>query len=131
MGAQTDTGATFVAGVSEAVDPPFNDLWTIPGEAVPAVDASTVDYHALQDQDFLRAVLEDRAPLVDGDEGRKTVALIPAIYESGRALLQDRILLVVAFGVPPQDAVQHVCGASSGSCQFMAADCRAAHFCGR
>jgi UDP-N-acetyl-2-amino-2-deoxyglucuronate dehydrogenase len=84
VGAQTDTGATFVAGMSGAVVPPFNDLWTIPDEVAPMSDSLNVDYHALQDQDFLRAILDDRNPIVDGREGRKVVALIEAIYRSGR-----------------------------------------------
>lgn len=41
-------------------------------------------YHALQLQDFLRAILEGRAPLVSGEEGRKSLVLMAAIYESGR-----------------------------------------------
>jgi predicted dehydrogenase/imidazolonepropionase-like amidohydrolase len=103
VGAQTDTGATFVAGVSEKVEPPFNDLWTIPGEAVPAVDSGAADYHALQDQEFLRAILEDREPAVDGKEGRKVVELISAIYQSGRdgrAVLLAAILALVCFFSP-------------------------------
>jgi len=96
IGAQTDTGATFVAGMSEAVEPPFNDLWTIPGEegniecfraqdcaAFRAADA-TLRYHELQDQDFLRALLEGRAPAVTAEEGRGVVRIIEAIYRSGR-----------------------------------------------
>ncbi len=84
VGAQTDTGATFVAGMSDAVAPPFNDLWTIAGERVPVSDPSNVDYHALQDRDFFRAILDGRDPVVDGREGRKVVELIAAIYRSAR-----------------------------------------------
>jgi predicted dehydrogenase len=40
--------------------------------------------HLRQIQDFVAAVREDRAPIVDGHEGRKAVALIHAIYESAR-----------------------------------------------
>jgi predicted dehydrogenase len=40
--------------------------------------------HLRQIGDFVAAVREDRAPIVDGREGRKAVALIHAIYESAR-----------------------------------------------
>jgi predicted dehydrogenase len=94
VGAQTDSGATFIAGMTAAAEPPLNDLWTIPGEEalLPAfqeedramfrrIDPST-HYHAAQDRDFLRAILEDRAPLVSGEEGRKVVEIVTAIYRS-------------------------------------------------
>ena len=32
VGVQTDGGSPFVAGVTEVVEPPINDIWTIPGE---------------------------------------------------------------------------------------------------
>jgi predicted dehydrogenase len=38
--------------------------------------------HARQLADFVRAIRTDSAPLVDGREGRKAVALIEAIYQS-------------------------------------------------
>lgn len=41
-------------------------------------------YHAVQLQDFLRAILEKREPLVNGEQGRKSVELMLAIYQSGR-----------------------------------------------
>ena len=96
VGVQTDGGAMFVAGMSAVLEPPINDLWTVPGEepmlaqwqaedraAFEAVDPAT-HYHRLQDRDFLRAVLEDREPLVTGIEGRKVVELFTAIYRSQR-----------------------------------------------
>ncbi len=96
IGVETDRGATFVAGVSEIADPPLNDLWTIPGEEgllagfqaedrarFRAVNATT-HYHALQIQDFLQAVRDDRPPLVTGEEGRIVVAMFTAIYRSNR-----------------------------------------------
>jgi UDP-N-acetyl-2-amino-2-deoxyglucuronate dehydrogenase len=89
VGAQTDTGATFVAGSTQVIEPPFNDLWTIPGEQAPSAPNRPAEYyHALQDQDFLQAVLNDRAPLCDGKEGRKVVELIAAIYRSGREVMR-------------------------------------------
>jgi UDP-N-acetyl-2-amino-2-deoxyglucuronate dehydrogenase len=96
VGVETDRGATFIAGMSGISEPPLNDLWTIPGEegrlaAFEAQDRAhfaTVDavshYHALQIQDFLRAIIEDRPPLVTGDDGRHVVALFQAIYQSNR-----------------------------------------------
>ena len=96
VGVQTDGGAMFIAGASEVLEPPLNDLWTVPGEegmlihwqaedraTFEAVDA-TRHYHRLQDQDFLQAVLQDRDPMVTGVEGRKTVELFTAIYRAGR-----------------------------------------------
>lgn len=41
-------------------------------------------YHRLQIGDFVGAVREGREPLVPGEEGRKTVELIEAIYRAGR-----------------------------------------------
>lgn len=94
VGVQTDTGATFVAGMSGIAQPPFNDVWTIPGEEhrlaefeatdrerFQQIDATT-HYHALQIQDFLQAILEGRPPLVTGREGRIVVAMFTAIYRS-------------------------------------------------
>jgi predicted dehydrogenase len=96
VGVETDRGATFVAGVSSIAEPPLNDVWTIPGEEhllaefqaedrarFAAIDATT-HYHALQIQDFLRSVLEDRPPLVTGEDGRVVVEIFTAIYRSNR-----------------------------------------------
>lgn len=95
VGSQTDGGATFIAGMSGIADPPLLDLWTIPGEEhllsefekedrarFAQIDAATY-YHTLQDQDFLRSILDDRPPIVTGEEGRKVVQIIASIY--GRA----------------------------------------------
>jgi len=96
VGVQTDGGSPFIAGVTEAVEPPHNDVWTVPGEeslltqwqAEDRARAQTLDvmshYHRLQIQDFLRAIIEDREPAVDGREGRKHVELFTAIYRSQR-----------------------------------------------
>jgi UDP-N-acetyl-2-amino-2-deoxyglucuronate dehydrogenase len=96
LGVETDRGATFIAGVSAISEPPLNDLWTIPGEELELprfqaedrarfqkIDAAC-HYHDLQIQDFLRAVTEDRPPLVTGDDGRRVVALFQAIYQASR-----------------------------------------------
>ena len=96
VGVQTDGGAMFVAGMTPVLEPPLNDLWTVPGEEdrlgtwqgedrqlFGTIDAATY-YHRLQIADFLRAVKEGRQPLVSGKEGRKTVELFTAVYRSNR-----------------------------------------------
>jgi predicted dehydrogenase len=96
VGVETDRGATFIAGMSAIAEPPLNDLWTIPGEEHLLERFQTEDrarfaqsdpinrYHALQIQDFLQAILQDRAPRVTGEEGHRVVALIQAIYQSNQ-----------------------------------------------
>lgn len=96
VGVQTDGGAMFIAGMSTIAEPPINDLWTLPGEEdllahwqeedrnfFQTMDA-TKYYHKLQIQDFLQSILEDRPPMVTGEDGRKTVELFTAIYRSQR-----------------------------------------------
>ena len=82
--------------MSEAVEPPFDDVWTIPGEegelerfraadrAAFQASEATRRYHELQDRDFLRALLEGRPPAVTAEEGRAVVQTIEAIYRGGR-----------------------------------------------
>lgn len=94
VGVQTDTGATFIAGVTGIVEPPINDLWTIPGEehhlsqfqVEDRARCQTIDptthYHGLQIKDFLEAIRDDRPPLVPGREGRIVVEMFTAIYRS-------------------------------------------------
>lgn len=96
VGVETDRGATFIAGMTAIAEPPVNDIWTIPGEeqllaAFQAEDRArftqldaTTHYHGLQIQDFLRAIREDRPPLVTGEDGRAVVELFTAIYRSNR-----------------------------------------------
>ena len=94
VGVQTDGGAMFIAGMSPVLEPPVNDLWNVPGqeamlekwrqedtEFFKTIDAASY-YHQLQIRDFLKAILEDRQPLVTGVEGRKTVELFTGIYRS-------------------------------------------------
>lgn len=96
VGVQTDGGAMFIAGMTSVLEPPVNDLWTVPGEehllaqwndedrtTFEKIDA-TRHYHRLQVQDFLQAILEDRDPMITGVEGRKTVELFTAIYRARR-----------------------------------------------
>ena len=40
--------------------------------------------HVMQIGDFLRAILEDREPLIPGEEGRKPLEIILAVYESAK-----------------------------------------------
>jgi UDP-N-acetyl-2-amino-2-deoxyglucuronate dehydrogenase len=106
IGVQTEGGAMFIAGVSEMADPPFNDLWTIPEEKnlLPEwqhkdranFDAmsSTQHYFNLQDQDFLLSILEDRDPLITGEEGRVTVEIFTAIYQSTKSGLPIKLPLL-------------------------------------
>jgi UDP-N-acetyl-2-amino-2-deoxyglucuronate dehydrogenase len=96
VGVQTDGGAMFVPGLSAIGEPPFNDLWTIRGEepqlALWKADDARLfasvnpmeHFHRLQIEDFLRAVLEGRPPLVTGVDGRRTVELFTAIYRATR-----------------------------------------------
>jgi UDP-N-acetyl-2-amino-2-deoxyglucuronate dehydrogenase len=97
VGVQTDSGATFVAGMTSIAEPPLNDLWTIPGEEhqlaefqaqdrrrFQQIDATT-HYHALQIQDFLHSIREDRPPLVGGEAGRIVVEMFTAIYRSNES----------------------------------------------
>ncbi|MBX9680562.1 MAG: Gfo/Idh/MocA family oxidoreductase [Gemmataceae bacterium] len=96
VGVETDRGATFIAGMTSIAEPPLNDMWTIPGEEAmlaqfqaedrtqfTEVDATT-HYHALQIQDFVRAIRAGRQPMVTGEDGRAVVELFTAIYRSNR-----------------------------------------------
>jgi predicted dehydrogenase len=96
VGVQTDGGAMFIAGMTSILEPPVNDLWTVPGEEANLKDWVKEDsdyfnrhnaieyYHQLQIEDFIDALLEGRKPLVTGEEGRKTVEIYTAIYRSQR-----------------------------------------------
>ena len=94
VGVQTDGGAMFIAGMTTIAEPPINDRWTVPGEEqllaqwqkddaelftkVPATEY----YHQQQVNDFVQAIREGRAPAVTGEDGRKTVEIVTAIYRS-------------------------------------------------
>jgi predicted dehydrogenase len=96
VGVETDSGASFVAGMTDVGQPPLNDLWTIPGEEDRLADFERIDrdlfsrtdvtsyYHRLQIAEFLEAIIDGRAPAVGPAEGRTVVAMIEAIYRSGR-----------------------------------------------
>lgn len=94
IGVQTDGGAMFVAGMSSIMEAPYNDLWTVEGEAgmkdawqkedtefFNSVD-SMYYYHQAQIQDFVDAVQNGTKPLVDAREGRKTVEIFTGIYRA-------------------------------------------------
>ena len=97
VGVETDRGATFIAGVSAISEPPLNDLWTIPGEE-DSLAALSGRGSALASQRSTRSatttrsrsrtscapILEDRPPLVTGEDGRRVVAVFQAIYQSNR-----------------------------------------------
>jgi len=94
VGVQTDGGAMFIAGMSEIEEAPYNDIWSVQGEEKlhelwKKEDEdffSRIDpilyYHQWQIQDFIESILDKRKPMVTGEEGRKTVEIFNAIYES-------------------------------------------------
>jgi len=94
VGVQTDGGAMFIAGMSTIEEPPYNDLWTIPGEEdrLDVWKKEDTDlfkkinpveyYHDLQIRDFIQAIIDDREPMISAEDGRKTVELFSAIYRS-------------------------------------------------
>jgi UDP-N-acetyl-2-amino-2-deoxyglucuronate dehydrogenase len=96
IGVQTDGGAMFIAGMSNITEPPVNDLWTVPGEERMLEAWKKEDsefflkinameyYHRLQIEDFLRAIIDNRDPLVTAEDGRRTVEILTAIYRSQR-----------------------------------------------
>lgn len=95
-GVQTDGGAMFIAGISGVMEPPVNDLWTIPEEQnllkswkkkdkkfFKTIDATTY-FFTQQLSDFIQAIKEGRKPMVTGADGLATVQVIEGIYQSGR-----------------------------------------------
>ena len=96
VGVQTDGGAMFIAGMTSILEPPVNDLWSVPGEEHRLKDWIKEDsdffnsinsmeyYHRLQFEDFISALTEARKPMVTGEEGRITVEIFTAIYRSQR-----------------------------------------------
>ncbi len=96
VGVQTDGGAMFIAGMSNILEPPVNDIWSVPGEEKMLDEWKKSDsehfnsidpmvyYMERQIEDFLLALEQGREPLVNGKEARKTVELFTAIYRSTR-----------------------------------------------
>jgi len=103
VGVQTDGGAMFIAGMSSVLEPPVNDLWTVPGEESQLdrwvkedselfnrIDP-TVYYMERQIEDYLQALDQNREPLITGEFARRTVELFTAIYRSTRDNLPVKI----------------------------------------
>jgi len=96
VGVQTDGGAMFIAGMTSILEPPVNDLWSVPGEEDKLKDWIKEDsdffnsvnpmeyYHSLQIEDFIDALIDGRKPMMTGEEGRVTVEIFTAIYRSQR-----------------------------------------------
>lgn len=96
VGVQTDGGAMFIAGMTSILEPPVNDLWSVPGEENKLKDWIKEDsnffnsinsmeyYHSLQVEDFIEALIDGRKPMMTGEEGRVTVEIFTAIYRSQR-----------------------------------------------
>jgi UDP-N-acetyl-2-amino-2-deoxyglucuronate dehydrogenase len=97
VGVQTDGGAMFIAGMTTMLEPPVTDLWTVPGEEemlgkwqkeerdfYNGLPDGMEYYHERNIEDFIRALLEGRRPLITGEDGRITVEIFTAIYRSNR-----------------------------------------------
>jgi UDP-N-acetyl-2-amino-2-deoxyglucuronate dehydrogenase len=103
VGVETDTGSSFIAGIS-VPSLPSNDVWTIPGEeaarerwaAEDAAELTGIDietyFHELQLRDVVAAIREGRPPAVDGRDGRAAVVLMAAIDEASRSGGRVRLL---------------------------------------
>jgi len=95
VGVQTDGGAMFIAGMSNIVEPPLNDLWTIENEKklldkFRAEDETffktinpTVHFFTCQIDDFCNAIIDNRLPSSTGEQGRETVRFIETLLKTG------------------------------------------------
>ena len=120
VGAQTEGGAMFIAGMAPITEPPVNDLWTIPGEEGMLEQFTREDrelfnrvdpmvhFIRLQIEEYLEALEAGRDPLVTGEEGRKTVELFTAVYRSAR----DR--MPVTFPLTPETGREDMDGRLPG-----------------
>ncbi len=111
VGVQTDGGAMFIAGMSNILEPPVNDVWSVPGEEQMLEEWKEQDsahfnnidpmvyYMERQIEDYLTALENNRDPLVTGEEGRRTVELFTAIYRSTRDNLS------IKFPLKPENRV--------------------------
>ncbi|MBT3384526.1 MAG: Gfo/Idh/MocA family oxidoreductase [Prolixibacteraceae bacterium] len=96
VGVQTDGGAMFIAGMSNILEPPINDVWSVPGEEkmlAKWVEEDSAHFNSIdpmvyymerQIEDFLQAIQNNTEPIVTGEDGRRTVELFTAIYRSTR-----------------------------------------------
>jgi predicted dehydrogenase len=95
-GVQTDGGAMFIAGRSGVLEPPYNDIWTIPGQEpmrerwqkedatfFAGIDA-TWYFFAQQEEDFAGAILRGGKPAVTGHDGLQVARIIEGIYRAQR-----------------------------------------------
>jgi predicted dehydrogenase len=94
VGLQTEAGAMFIAGVTSMGAPPSNDLWTIPGEEDALKKFEQEDssffsgldpiHYSINEQhlDFIHAIQNDQEPMINGIQGRRSVELFTAIYQS-------------------------------------------------
>jgi len=88
------------------------DLWTVVGEEehTDVFDPARVrrpgfpEFHQLQIEEFLQAILADRAPAVTGAESRKSLEIILAIYQSQRSGQPVRLPLTGPL-LPPQPTI--------------------------
>jgi predicted dehydrogenase len=88
----------------------INDVWDIPGEAeLRAVwereeqgRPGFPEFHILQIQDFLQAVIDDRPPAVTGTDARRSLEIILAIYQSSRTGLPVSLPLVEGQTIPAE-----------------------------
>ena len=97
VGAETDSGATFVAGMSGQAGPAVNDIWTVPGEEHLLAEFAAQDharfaaepdsaerYHAAEIANFLDTLIAGTPVPVPAQEGRNVVQLFDAIYRASR-----------------------------------------------
>ncbi len=94
VGVQTDGGSMFIAGMSEITEAPYNDIWTVEGEADKLEEMKKADseaffsvdsmhhYHRVQIEEFIDALLEGKRPLVTAEDGRRAVELMIGVYQS-------------------------------------------------
>jgi len=85
-----DTGRRIATG---PWDVGSNDIWTVPDghlqpvgheEAVQFQAGGLPNFHAHQLRDVIGAIRDKRPPAVSGEDGRRVVAIIHGVYESGR-----------------------------------------------
>jgi UDP-N-acetyl-2-amino-2-deoxyglucuronate dehydrogenase len=95
---KTDSGTTFLPGrPAVKSEPPMNDIWTVKGEELfleqwqemdrglfSKLKSPTEYFVGVQIKDFLNSILNDKVPMVTGEDGRRVVELFNAIYKSNK-----------------------------------------------
>jgi len=77
-------------GVLGPSDVGSNDVWTLPEPGISREQAIELgcgelpNFHAYQLRDVIGAIRDKRPPAVSGVDGRRVVAIIQGVYESGR-----------------------------------------------